>query len=186
MEIVVTSSSKARKEVIMLPWLILVSTMVLTTSFKLPTNRFSCMDGPLDGFYCSNDLSGYHNCNENAPNFEKVSCPVGTRCTCGINLRCYVFEKKICQPIPPVMTPPESFEYSYIEQHIERPALVKKADYVIHVTRDSESEMFAIKVMDKITKVNHFEIIKPQGGKYALVSKMIFFIIHPSVKIRLK
>ena len=175
MEIVVTSNSNARKEVIMLPGLILVSTIVLTTSFKLPADTFSCMDGPLDGFYCSNDLSGYHNCNEKALTFGKVNCSVGTRCTCGINLRCHVYEKKICQTIPPVMTPPESFEYSYVEQHFEQPARAKKADYVIHVTRDSESEMFAIKVMDKLTNVNHFEIIKPQGGKYAMVGEMNFF-----------
>ena len=74
------------------------------------------------------------------------------------------------------MTPPESFEYSYVEQHFEQPAGAKKADYVIHVTRDSESEMFAIKVMDKLTNVNHFEIIKPQGGKYAMVGEMNFFL----------
>ena len=170
----------------MLAGLVLVSTMVLTTSFKLPTNKFSCMDGPLDGFFCSNDLSGYHNCKENAPNFEKVNCSAGTRCTCGINVRCRVFEEKICQTIPPVMIPPESFEYSYVEQHLEPPTMAKKAEYVIHVTRDIESKMFAIKVMDKLTNVNHFEIIKPQGGKYAVVCKVIFFIIHPSVQIRLK
>ena len=167
----------SREEAAMLARLVLISVLVSTTSFELPTNIFSCMDGPLDGFYCCNDLSGYHICKKNASNFGKISCPVGTRCTCGINVKCHVLEKGICQTIPPVMTPPESFEYSYIEQHIELPTRTKRADYVVHVMRDAVAEMLSIKVMDKLANVNHFEIIKPQGGKYAMVREVKFFII---------
>ena len=79
------------------------------------------------------------------------------------------------------MTPPESFEYSYIEQHIELPTRIKRAEYVVHVMRDAVSEMLYIKMMDKLTNVSHFEIIKPQGGKYAMVRKVNFLIILLSV-----
>ena len=75
------------------------------------------------------------------------------------------------------MTPPESFEYSYIEQHIELPTRTKRADYVVHVMRDAVAKMLTIKVMDKLTNANHFEIIKPQGGKYAVVREVKIFII---------
>ena len=157
--------------------LVLISVLVSTTSSELPTKIFSCMDGPLDGFYCSNNLSSYHICKKIASNFGKISCPVGTRCICGINVKCHVLEKDICQTIPPVMTPPESFEYSYIEQHIKLPTRTKSADYVVHVMWEAVAEMLTIKWMDKLTNVNHFEIIKPQGGKYAVVREVKFFII---------
>ena len=165
------------EEATMLARLILISVLVSTTSFELPTKIFSCMDGPLDRFYCSNNLCSYHICKKNASNFGKISCPVGTRCVYGINVKCHELEKDIWQTIPLVMTPPESFEYSYIEQHIELPTRTKRADYVVHVMRDAVAKMLTIKVMDKLTNVNHFEIIKPQGRKYAVVREVNIFII---------
>lgn len=56
---------------------------------------FSC-DGIPAGYYCTNDLTGYHHCDDNSV-MTTDQCGGTTRCSCQFNMKCKAEQQKnIC------------------------------------------------------------------------------------------
>lgn len=157
----------------MMKVLLLLLLFVLVYGYELPAYPFSCMDGPMKGFYCSNDLSGYHDCSSKAASqMGKKPCPIGTRCRCYINAMCTATDIiPICDSIHPPPIPPESFNYTYAEADLDLRRMTTMTEYKINVMRNKELGLFATRIFDKMKNKGRFEYIIPENGKFALVSK---------------
>lgn len=134
------------------------------------SGEFSCFNGPPDGFYCTNDLVGYHDCRqvsfpvENPPKY----CPSGTKCSCFINIKCEVPETEICQPIQTPPTLSEDFDYTFtLEGNSSQGAWFQTFDQIKRVIRNTESKKFRERTWDMKTPDQHFQVILPiSGGKF--------------------
>ena len=158
----------------MMKVLLLLLFFVLVYGYELPAYPFSCMDGPMKGFYCSNDLSGYHDCSGKAASeVDKKPCPADTRCRCYINTICTATDRiPICDSIPePPPVLPESFNYTYAEADLDLRRMKTMTEYEVNVMRNKELGLFATRIFDRIKKKGRFEYIIPENGKFALVSK---------------
>lgn len=157
----------------MMKVLLLLLVFVLVYGYELPSNPFSCMDGTMKGFYCSNDLSGYHDCSSNAASqMGKRPCPAGTRCRCYINSMCTATDIiPICDTLHPPPVPPESFNYTYAESDLDLRRMKAMTEYEVNVMRNKELGLFAVRIFDKTKKKERFEYIIPENGKFALVSQ---------------
>jgi len=62
---------------------------------KLEEKARNICDGIPSGFYCTNDLTGYHYCDDNSVMTTK-QCGSTTRCSCQFNMICKAEEKNIC------------------------------------------------------------------------------------------
>lgn len=156
----------------MLKLIIFVSTLYIMYCYEFPKNPFSCMDGSPGGFYCSNDLTGYHDCNldeNNKPQDIKHACQPGYRCKCYINSKCHMTEEEICKPRRTFPLIPESFDWTYNEDYLLRSTAVKISLHRYHIVRDDILKRFKKTVFDRVTnEMKSFEIIFPslQGGKF--------------------
>ena len=134
------------------------------------SGQFSCFNGPPDGFYCTNDLVGYHDCSqvsfpvENPPKY----CPSGTKCSCFINTKCEVPETEICQPIQTPPTLSEDFDYTFtFEGNSSQGAWFQTFDQIKQVIRNTESKKLRERTWDLKTLDQHFQVILPiSGGKF--------------------
>ena len=145
-------------------------------------SEFSCFNGPPDGFYCTNDRIGYHDCrldlNHQPQNLKKY-CPRGTRCSCFINTKCEVKESEICQPIPLPPLFSEDFDITFSFQRNESsPAGFRRVDQIARVIRNNGLK----KLSERIWFVHpfyrqYFRVIKRFENKFLSVSSNHFVLI---------
>ena len=134
--------------------------------------EFSCFRD--DGFYCTNDLAGYHDCTlmwVNPVNPPKY-CPSGTRCSCFINTKCKVPESEICQPIQTPPKLPEDFDYTFtLRGNTTQGAWIQIFDQLKRVIRNTDLKMLRERTWNLKTLEQSFEVVLPiVGGKFGHVS----------------
>ena len=156
--------------------------------------EFSCFIN--DGFYCTNDLAGYHDCTLmrlNPVNPPKY-CPSGTRCSCFINTKCEVPESEICQPIqiPPKL--PEDFDYTFsLQGSTTQGAWIQELDQLKRVIRNTDLEMLRERTWNLKRRWNlkaleqSFEVVLPTvGGKFDYVSSNYYcFFVFLSWNVKM-
>ena len=138
---------------------------------------FSCFDGPPDGFYCTNDIAGYHDCRLKAFNLIDDTpkyCPSGTQCSCFINTKCEVPESEICKPIQTPPTLSDDFDYTFTFQgNSSQGAWFQTFDELKRVIRNTELKMLRERTWDLKTVDQHFQVILTiSGGKFEDVSSI--------------
>ena len=133
------------------------------------SGKFSCF---APGFYCANDLSGYYQCSlikGTLVQGNKTNCPVGTKCSCFINIKCTVPESQICKKNPPSPILSEESETTYIIEinifGFKFTIKIKKRKRVIRSTNRTMVRSWNMKTLNQT-----FEVTIPSGKSFLTVS----------------
>ena len=165
---------------IMSKYSILILTFAIITPEILAYYGGCCPQIEDDGFYCTNDLSGYYHCYYAGQYFcmetgVEVKCPSGTRCSCYIDHWCKMNASSICvpydQPAPYIET--FSLKYHHFKNYVSlNPELdphynISKYGVVI---RDAAQKKYFWKEGDTSEL-----ILQNTEGKFIKVTKLIFY-----------
>ena len=152
----------------------LVTAATVLALVKCQSGEFSCLDGPPGGFYCSNDLKGYFDCNLDPNNQTKnirKNCSLGTKCSCFINIKCKVPEPQICKTLPTPPTLSENFDYVYGQKIISQsPTAVTISKKKQRTIRNAGLKMTWGRTWDLDTGGQSFQVVTPNGNNSFSVS----------------
>lgn len=146
----------------------LVIVAIILALVQCQSQEFSCLDGPPGGFFCSNDLTGYFDCNLDSNNQTqniRKNCTLGTKCSCFINIRCKVPEAQICKTLPTPPTLSENFDYVYAQKIINQsPTAVTISNKKQRTIRNAGLKLVWGRTWNLDTGEQSFQVITPNGN----------------------